>query len=255
MAFDASGNLLQTNDGGIVRLVNPNTAATRNWVAVVGDIGSAEFPSIAYDPLSNIVFGGTQDNGTPIQSSPGEDSWNQVLTGDGGVVGIDANQISHAGTSLRYYSFQSFIRFTRSEWNASNTMQRSELVGLNITAVGTGMRLIQFDPNIEFRQPFVLNAIDPARMLIGTMNLYESINRGDSLTNLWLIGRTCQQQPGVRPGHDLWQPPGWSTNSRRVLCRCRRYDLSPSDCRWSDNEVGFVSRRHRDHHRNEPQQL
>ena len=196
MAFDANGNLLQANDGGIARLVNPNTAATRNWVAVVGDIGSAEFPSIAYDPLSNIVFGGTQDNGTPIQSSPGEDSWNQVLTGDGGVVGIDANQISHAGTSLRYYSFQSFIRFTRSEWNASNTMQRSELVGLNITAVGTGMRLIQFDPNIEFRQPFVLNAIDPARMLIGTMNLYESINRGDSLTNLGSLGALVSNSQG-----------------------------------------------------------
>jgi hypothetical protein len=36
MAFDASGNLLQTNDGGIARLVNPNAAATRKWASVVG---------------------------------------------------------------------------------------------------------------------------------------------------------------------------------------------------------------------------
>jgi hypothetical protein len=69
MAFDADGNLLQTNDGGIARLVSPNTASTRKWVAIDGDIRSAEIHSIAYDPLSNIVFGGTQDNGTPVQKS------------------------------------------------------------------------------------------------------------------------------------------------------------------------------------------
>ena len=71
MTFDAAGNLLQANDGGIVRLVRPNTPTMRRWVAVDGNIKSAELHSIAYDPLSNIIFGGTQDNGTPIQSSPG----------------------------------------------------------------------------------------------------------------------------------------------------------------------------------------
>ena len=189
MAFDASGNLLQASDGGIVRLVNPNTAATRKWVSVDGDIGSAEFHSIAYNSLSKIVFGGTQDNGTPIQSSPNGVSWNQVLGGDGGVVGIDAISLAGSGSSLRYYSTQNFRRFTRSEWSASNTRQRSETVGLNITAgPGTGMTLIQFDPAIGFYQPFALNAIDPSRMLIGTNRLYESLNNGDSLNNLGSLG-------------------------------------------------------------------
>jgi hypothetical protein len=211
MAFDASGNLLQASDGGIVRLVNPNTAATRKWVSVDGNIGSAEFHSIAYDPLSKIVFGGTQDNGTPIQSSPSGVSWNQVRElrgGDGGVVGIDADQISHAGSSLRYYSFQNFRSFTRSEWSASNTEQRSETVGLNITAgPGKGMTLIQFDKNIQFYQPFALNAIRPHRMLIGTNQLYESLNNGDSLNNLGcltpLVMGKCD---GARVGQGYGRP-------------------------------------------------
>jgi hypothetical protein len=197
MAFDARGNLLQTNDGGIARLVNPNTVATRQWASVVGNIRSAEFHSIAYDPLSNIVFGGTQDNGTPIQTSPGAITWNEFLGGDGGVVGVDANQVTHPGTSLRYTSFQRFGFFNRGTWNASNTFLGNVAVGLHITAgLGTGQTLFQFDPNIDFYQPYTLNAIDPARMLIGTRNIYESLNGGDSLNNLGSVG----QQVGFGEG-------------------------------------------------------
>ena len=120
MAFDADGNLLQTNDGGIARLVSPNTASTRKWVAIDGDIRSAEFHSIAYDTVSNIVFGGAQDNGTPVQSSPGNFTWMQVLGADGGVVGVDA---SNPMESTRYYSFQNLWSFKRSTWDATNKMR------------------------------------------------------------------------------------------------------------------------------------
>jgi hypothetical protein len=164
-------------------------------------VASAEFHSIAYDPLSNIVFGGTQDNGTPIQSATGNISWNLQFGGDGGVVGIDA---SSGTSSFRYYSSQNFGSFTRSEWDTSGKFVRSQLVALNITAgTGMGMTLSQFDPDIQFYQPFVLNAINPARMLIGTGNvlkgtgnLYESSNRGDSLTNLGSLGAPVNSQQG-----------------------------------------------------------
>src|SRR5262249_51192762 len=45
------------------------------------------------------------------------------------------------------------------------------------------------DPNIQFYNPYVLNAINPSRMLIGTQNIYESMNRGDSLNNLGSTGQ------------------------------------------------------------------
>jgi len=45
----------------------------------------------------------------------------------------------------------------------------------------------------------VLNAINPSRMLIGTANIYESMNRGDSLTNLSFTGFFIGDQIGASP--------------------------------------------------------
>ena len=64
---------------------------------------------------------------------------------------------------------------------------------------GTGLTLFQFDPNIQFYQPYVLNAIDPSRMLIGTANIYESLNRGDALANLGFTGFFIGDRLGASP--------------------------------------------------------
>src|SRR5215472_1492991 len=48
---------------------------------------------------------------------------------------------------------------------------------------GTGQTLFQFD-GVDFYQPFTLNSIDPSRVLIAHSNIYESLDRGDSLANL-----------------------------------------------------------------------
>jgi hypothetical protein len=198
MTFDANGNLLQTNDGGIVRLSTPNTSATRSWAPVDGNLRSAEFHSVAYDPLSNVTFGGLQDNGTAYQLTPGAFTGNELLGGDGAVVGLDADQVAHSGTTLRYSSFQNLASFNRTTWNAANTrISGFTLVGLNIVSgTGTGMTLFQFDKNIQFYNPFTINAINTTRMLIGTANIYESMNQGDSLTNLGFTGQFIGGQAG-----------------------------------------------------------
>jgi hypothetical protein len=64
---------------------------------------------------------------------------------------------------------------------------------------GTGESLFQFDGFIQFYQPFVLNAIDPSRMLIGTQNIYESLDRGDSLANLGNTGNFIGNGEGASP--------------------------------------------------------
>jgi hypothetical protein len=197
MQFDASGNLLQTGDGGIYRLVNPNSAATmRQWVPVVGNIRPTEYHSVAFDPLSKVTFGGAQDNGTAYQLTPGAFTGNELVGGDGGAVAVDGDQVAHPLTTLRYTSSQFFGsngtsgNFNRTTWNSANTrIGGFTFIGLHITSgSGTGQNLYQFDPNIQFYNPYVLNAIDPSRMLIGTANIYESTNRGDSLANLGFTG-------------------------------------------------------------------
>jgi hypothetical protein len=201
MVLDANGNLLHADDGGIYRLLNPDHAAgVRRWVAVTGDLRAVELHSVAYDPLSRIVFGGAQDDGTAIQLAPGELTWEQLLGGDGGNVAVDSDQTAHPGTTLRYTSSQFFGNFNRSTWDASNTFLGFTLVPLRITSgPGTGLTLFEFDPNIQFYQPYALNAIDPSRMLIGTANIYESLDRGDSLANLGFTGFFIGDNLGASP--------------------------------------------------------
>ena len=190
MVFDLNGNLLQANDGGIFRLADPNNNAdARRWFSLNGNIRPAEFHSAAYDSLTRTVFGGTQDTGTPMQLVPGGFTFADYRTGDGGRVAVDADQTTHPGTSIRYSSFQFLGGFNRSTWDSANTFLGFVPVGLNITSgTGAGQTLFQFDTSIQFYNPFVLNRIDLSRMLIGTTNIYESANRGDSLTNLGAAG-------------------------------------------------------------------
>jgi hypothetical protein len=111
------------------------------------------------------------------------------LGGDGGAVGIDGSQLAHPGTTLRYTSAQFFGAFNHSTWDATNTFLGFTSIGLHIVSgPGTGQTLFQFDGNIQFYNPYALNTVTPSRMLIGTANIYESTNQGDSLNNLGFTG-------------------------------------------------------------------
>jgi hypothetical protein len=190
LVFDAAGNLLETSDGGIVRLVDPNVSASRLWVSVNGDLRTAEVGSVAYDPVSNVVLAGMRDNGVAVQPAPGSLAWNDFRNdGDGGIVAVDSDQAAHPGTSIRYSSYQSLLQFTRQTVDANNVAGPAVLIGRQIVAGdGAGQNLLDYDPNLRFVQPFVLNAVDPSRMLIGTTNLYESFDRGDTLIDLGPTG-------------------------------------------------------------------
>jgi hypothetical protein len=202
MVFDADGNILQGDDGGIYRLVAPNDKNARVWVDANGNLATAEFHSVAYDPLGNVILGGSQDNGTPEQVVSGGTTWNDVLPeGDGGVVAVDADQSAHPGTSVRYSSNQLLGGFTRRTVDANNVVLSSDPVKLQIVAgPGANKNLLHYDTGISDYQQFVLNAVDPRRMLIGTRNLYESFDQGDSLTNLGSAGAFVG-------GNDFFQLP------------------------------------------------
>ncbi len=181
IAFEASGHMLQSNDGGIYRLLNPDAAANvRSWASVNANVQPTEMHSVAYDPFSNILFGGTQDTGATIQSAPGSAVWNEFLQGDGAKVAVDADQTAHAGTSIRYTSSQRLGNFNRSSWNAANSLGPFAFIPLNIS----GGTTVFNDPNLQFYTPFVLNKINPARMLMGTANIYESFDKGDNVDDL-----------------------------------------------------------------------
>ena len=183
MAFDANGALLQGNDGGIYKMADTDAAANvRAWVSINNNIQPTEMHSVAYDPRSNITFGGTQDTGTTIQTTPGALTWNELLQGDGANVAVDASGVN----SVRYTSFQNLGFFNRTTWNGANGM-----VG-GFTAIplnrNTGGTVLANDPNVQFYTPYVLNKINPNRLLMGTANIYESLNQGDFVTDIGFTG-------------------------------------------------------------------
>ena len=190
MAFDADGNILHGCDGGIFKLDQPNLPA-RRWLSLNGNISPTEAHSGAYDPVARLIFmSGNQDNGVSVQQNRSSFVWNQATQGDGGKVAIDADQTAHPGQSIRYFSSQNFGGFSRQTFdNNGAAVGAGETVGLMITAgTGAGQTLRAFDMGIQFYQPFVLNQLSPNRMLIGTTNLYESMDKGDTLTNLGSVG-------------------------------------------------------------------
>ena len=77
MTFDANGNLIEVDDGGIYRRTSPRDN-TGDWFSINGNLQVFEFHNVIYDTNSDILFGGAQDNGTPVQISTGSLVWSAV---------------------------------------------------------------------------------------------------------------------------------------------------------------------------------
>jgi hypothetical protein len=95
---------------------------------------------------------------------------------------VAVDTTSTPGHSIRYTCAENLDSFVRSLWDANNNFV--SFVQLGLVVNNTGETIFQFDPNIQFYNPYVLNAINPRRMIIGTENVYESTDQGDHLTNL-----------------------------------------------------------------------
>ena len=183
MAFNAAGDLIQVDDGGIYRRTNPlnNTGV---WVSLMsnaaGGLQVAEMHDVAYDSVANVIISGNQDTGTTEQQSPGALEWRSVSTGDGGDVAVDV--LSGGGNSIRYSSFNGFVGFQFREMNAANA-----LVGLAVTpALNTGA-----DPAIggQFVTPVAVNNVVGNRLIIGGTNgAYESTDRGQNVQQISTTG-------------------------------------------------------------------
>lgn len=179
MVFDAAGNLLDGCDGGIYRLNNPKLA-THAWASLDSNLQATEFYALAYDSVNRVLVGGAQDNSTPRENSTGSKGWTDQTGGDGGITQTD--NVSQPGFSIEYVSSDTLGNFSRITFNANNQRVDRTPIGLQIN--GTDQTLMQADTTVQFIQPFVLDAVAPTRMLLGTNFLYESTNQGDTLTRL-----------------------------------------------------------------------
>jgi photosystem II stability/assembly factor-like uncharacterized protein len=183
MVFDANGDLIQVDDGGVYRRTNPASNAG-DWFSINGDIQVTEIHDVAWDAVSDIIISGNQDIGTTQQITTGGTTWDTIHTADGGDVAVDDTTM--AGQSTRYSSFQYLANFRRREYDSSNTLLTEVFPTLITTPPDQALL-------IPFLTPVELNAIDQTWLVIGGCNaVYESFDQGDNLTQIpGLSNPTC----------------------------------------------------------------
>ncbi|MCA9926800.1 MAG: hypothetical protein KC421_30745, partial [Anaerolineales bacterium] len=179
LATDANGSLLMGAHGGIFALAQPDSASsttTNTWLSKNGNLGVTEMHDIAYDPVTNTLIGGNQDNAVVFQSAPGNHIWPVApgSSGDGGDVAVaDLGN----GQSVRYISTQNLGNFTRLVYDADNNQVSKTTLSTSVIS------------DKQFTTPIAVNAVDPNRLLIGgSYYTYESMDQGTTINRVATVG-------------------------------------------------------------------
>ncbi|HZU36340.1 MAG TPA: sialidase family protein, partial [Gemmataceae bacterium] len=187
LTFLTSSFLLETDDGGVFGLDNPQSQTSfgfPNWVALNGNIRDTEFFDVAYDSHQGFIFGGSQDNGTPIQIASDESTattklwqWLPGGGGDGGNVAVD----NTGQTAVHYYFTDSVFMRDGARVQMSDNANDGPGTGLN----ATDKKNWYFPPNTfggDGSFGVVTNPYAGSRILFGLTGLYESFNGGDNIS-------------------------------------------------------------------------
>lgn len=169
LAFDGSGNLLMSSDGGIYLRTQPQTSAG-TWQQL-NNTGLSVFEaySIAYDANSKRLAVAAQDNGVTIQSAPGSVLYNAVYGADGTNVAINDKTLSAQGLSA-FYVTDDIFNVTRIILDSNG-----RIVSPNTTGTYGFGAYVNFDTaiaDVYFSSPLVLNKVDPTRFAVAGSSVY-----------------------------------------------------------------------------------
>lgn len=170
--FDASGYLLDGNDGGIWKL-NNSTPGSINWADLNANLQITQFIGGSLDPTNpNNAFAGSQDNGT--EQFTGTLQWTVREGGDGGLARIDQQN-----PAIVYHQAPT------GSLGANNFFRKSTDGGVTWAAAINGM--IAGDSQF-FYAPFYVDPNNGNHIFYGTNHLYESTNAAASWTAINTAG-------------------------------------------------------------------
>jgi hypothetical protein len=200
LAFDTSGNLLVTCDGGLY--VRKNPQGPEDWYTLNGNAQTAEMHDVAFDPVSHGLFGGLQDNGTASisQSIGAPIPWGNLDGNDGGdVKSVAVLSTTDSGCqpvmgqpicSYRYTS-PNGLNLKRHLFSSSGVeLDQNNGMGTNgaffvvpaLLDTATGAAIGSED-GFFFVTPFEVNKQDSNRLLIsGQRGVWESLDLGQTAT-------------------------------------------------------------------------
>ncbi len=160
LAWDTANRLLAGDDGGLHR----SGDLGNSWSSHGVGLGVIQFYAglSAHPTNPDILFGGTQDNGT-VRRTTNSTSWAQVIGGDGGWTQLDQNNPN--------------IVF--GEVQGTGQLFRSTNGGSSFGGSSSGIN--GSDRNC-FLPPYLINPANSARMLYATHRIYRSVSGGTSWT-------------------------------------------------------------------------
>jgi outer membrane autotransporter protein len=178
MAFDSSGRLILTSDGGIY--VRPNPQGDSTWQGLNGNLMGFENYVAAYDANSKRLVIAAQDNGAAYQSGRNNSLYSAIQGGDGANAAV--NDRTLRGLTAIYTSYEDLGGLSRLVVDAKgNTVSPTNLPdyqyypsGVPVTCNGG---YFCSDPvngvkGVYFASPVVLNRIDPTLIALGGENVY-----------------------------------------------------------------------------------
>ena len=172
LAFTSDGKLLDGNDGGIWRLNNA-TIGSIAWANINANINTIQFQGIGLSPTNPaLALGGSQDNGTERFTDAA--GWTETDGGDGGSV-----QFSQQNGNIAYRispvgSFGTIDFFRVSSDGGQNWTSKTS--GLN------------GNDSMNFYPPFTVDPSNGSRVVLGTDNIYQTINGATSWTRIATAG-------------------------------------------------------------------
>jgi len=168
------------NDGGIYKATNVNTVTkTSGWTELNNRLGITQFYSVAVNPTTNHVIGGTQDNGTLFfKPSTGSEQWKETFGGDGGYSAADP-----ADPNYFYGSYVYLMLHRSTDGGASADWIYSGIGDANACAL--------------FIAPFVLDPNDPTHMFAGGCRLWRSTNVKSTTPTWTQVKPTISGTPAI----------------------------------------------------------
>ncbi len=202
-AFNGTTNrtLFSGSDGGVHRLADVAQSSPA-WRELNNNLGINQFYGAAINPISDVIVGGTQDQGN-LRDTGGTESWVRPIFGDGGFVATDP-------TDARYF------------WAETQNLSlyRSSNGGGSFSFFGSGIS----EPDPNFVSPIVLDPSDPRRLYAGGARLWRTTNAKGS-NPAWSsikVAATCTTRTAAAtPSHFALDPP----------CNISAIAVAPSDPR------------------------
>lgn len=166
--FNGTSNkrVYATNDGGVFRTDDITTAdTTSGWVSLNAGFQTTQYYGADGDGPSQLIVGGTQDNGT-LRSPLGSSDATLMFGGDGGYSAIDS-----ANTNYCYGEYVN-LQIHRS----SNNCQTADYIYGGIADAIV---------NANFIAPFILDPNNTNRMLAGGASLWRSEDVRTAVNPTW----------------------------------------------------------------------